>query len=573
MTLFFLNEAYLIFTITILLGAILLLPPHKSLLTIGLLLLTVLLSSLQKDPSSIWQSMAFSLGVIVLTISVIAAKQLILLSYQTIVSVKNAPNPFILWRVIPLWFPIFIALVISFSLASWRNTLLNNEIYQIHSGKALACRNETHFVCQTSPHLVDNLHSTIKNVELKSLDILKSAVTEVKSEADKKTNASLTSVKNRLFHNKTGLIPNQIFDKPETCKTLQWLWPFNLGRCIKNEIMFPVWRAYHDFYSELISNYDQWANNISNKSQSKTKSVQEIVNAEGAQILFNASRKASEGVNWVFFWLNAIAIGSTIWILMVAFKLLIFIACRILFDKKFAGASFTPMVNNLQRDRILTEDVTKKFPGGGLGFEVNPSDQNLISMTNVEGVSFSTPGKPILYAPLSLPCSRMITQQIHLDKHLAQNLVSFRIKNNCRIVRIDIGEDEAVLFNFSSLVAFTENVRISTNYSFDLSSLVRERHMQPIAKGPGSLYLCGRGGAIEVLPNYHSQFANMQDIIALDSKASFHIEGQIDWRSIYLRSFAIMPSYNSIIIQEAPHGSFNRGIKLWSRALFFVLPF
>ncbi len=562
---------YLSLTAIIILCGIAFSRSRTLLLALTVFILALIVNSLYSENSEPWQSLLFSLVAIGLAISAASIKHAALVIYQVASMVKTAQKPYFLWWAAPLWLPIAIAVSVSFTLASWRDESIKNEIYEIRSNRSLACRSDDFFVCNSAPGLRDNLQATVKNAELKSLKLLKAAIDKVKLEADSSTKASLSNVRQKLFDSKGGLVPREPFSKPKKCKTYEWLWPFNIGKCVKSEIMFMVWSAYNEFYIDLVRLYDDWARKVEKNGSAATGSIREQVHAEGELLLAKASINIGKSIDWIFFTLAAATAMSTVWVLIIAFKLLAFIVCRILFDKKFSNAHFAPLHGEATGSRIVACEITRKFNGGRLGFDVPPSATSVISMTRVNGVSCLNPGQPILHS-FALFWRRILTQQILLDRFAANDTVRYRADKDCKFVRIDLKEGEALLFNFSSLVAFTEDVSLSTSWRFDVSGILRERYIQPLARGPGSLYLCGRGGSVEVLPNSQTPFANMQDIIAIDAQASFQIEGKIDLRSIYLRSFAMRPDRHSLVIQQAPLGSYNQRTGLWSRALFFVSP-
>lgn len=130
---------------------------------------------------------------------------------------------------------------------------------------------------------------------------------------------------------------------------------------------------------------------------------------------------------------------------------------------------------------------------------------------------------------------------------------------------------EEVIFSLKNFVAMSEDVKLSTIYSFRLTSILLGRLRFTMAKGPGKLVLITKGKPITSQERKGNASVPVSRIIAFQKNTRFHVHSELNLVDVFLSGIYLEKKPSDLIIIDADEkGSAKSGISKFIKG--FLIP-
>lgn len=170
--------------------------------------------------------------------------------------------------------------------------------------------------------------------------------------------------------------------------------------------------------------------------------------------------------------------------------------------------------------------------------------------------------------------SRMRTGNYALNHIVMRNrdgAVYYHALGGTEFVEWTLEEGEEVIFNLKNFVAMSEDIQLSLQYSFRLTSLLLGRLRFTVAKGPGKLILLTKGRPTTSEEDKGNASVPMNRIIAFQKNTRFHVHSELNIIDVFLSGIYLEKKPGDLLIIDADEkGSAKSGISKFIKG--FLLP-
>ena len=357
---------------------------------------------------------------------------------------------------------------------------------------------------------------------------------------------------------------------PPRCKWYYWL-GYKVGDCIKNKIFNAINDAYYKMWSGLkadlesyLATLDTQLENSSNRIEGR---VDEFLNEKTNEYKLNIFST----IDYTFLTLLALTVAVYILIFSGLIKSFLYIWARLLYNEDHAKGLLTrSQISHENVHTITAEDITEK--GERYYFCQSTKEKNWYTSFN-RHVDPERHGHISFAKITQLFLRRLLAGKLLLEKYLISDKpIKADANNSFRFVRIDLKQDDEVYFRVSDLIAFSEDVTFITSIDIKLASMLKLRWIFPVARGPGSIILMGRGGTLQIIDHKDDAGIAPHQILAFDMNGSFPVHARNSFLGTYLLRHTLVPNEGTLAIRHKPDNTKNLPARVLRRIFFFLTP-
>lgn len=224
----------------------------------------------------------------------------------------------------------------------------------------------------------------------------------------------------------------------------------------------------------------------------------------------------------------------------------------------------------LDADKEMANGKIKKY---GNQFTISSHETNNFYASR----SYEPSGRPPKFSipqKVSVIFGRLRTGNYALN-HIVmkdrEGSVYYNALGGTQFVQWALQPGEEVVFNLRNFVAMSETVKLTTTYSFRMTSLLLGRLSFTTARGPGKLVLLTKGEPVTSGELKGNASVPVSRIIAFQKNTRFHVHSELNMVDVFLSGIYLQKKPEDLIIIDADEkGSAKSGISKFIRS--FLLP-
>ncbi len=361
---------------------------------------------------------------------------------------------------------------------------------------------------------------------------------------------------------------------------------FKLRDCVKNIALEPLSNAYLDIRNDLRNETIKLTSGSERSVDEKIKDIKRSVNFVVRQRLSTYSQRAHNTVEDGFSTIKAIdQISFLIWISIVIYALLtgfIYLYIRYVYNRQHGKVSFTCdetggfcIDDELKKDTeaISISDIT-------VDDSMNSFSQSIDRKTWYAAIDsalrYEIDGIISIPRPLTLMFKRLPGKYFLFRYSEADGKQSIEAHADglTRFIKIKLREGQSVCFNFSNLVAFSDDVNLKTTISLKLKTFFQSQLFFSTASGPGEIIIRTTSGKPEIMPHNETKPSDPRDLVVFDLKGQYSLLADLNPLSVYFLGHRIIPDGATAVIRQSPDNksSFSSKATAVRRTLYLLLP-
>jgi len=114
-----------------------------------------------------------------------------------------------------------------------------------------------------------------------------------------------------------------------------------------------------------------------------------------------------------------------------------------------------------------------------------------------------------------------------------------------------LDEGDAVCFDYSKLVGFSDSIQLKTEFSLRLSAFAMNRLLFPIALGPGLLLMQSVGTPVVTPEEQSFESQSPARLVCWSADTVFELEAKSGWVNDYLSPVYLKPIRSKAVVVEA----------------------
>ena len=497
------------------------------------------------------------------------------------------------WR----WLPLFLFALCIVGIIIWRDTTVQQFIYDIedkNAAEAYVCldqegRTTTHFVCKETDSFENDLHAFVQRFgdafSSARQDDVYTAIAHI-SKTSKNINKDLPNV---IFEGSEGLnngkplfakqLPKEL-QPPDCPKILGYL--FDPKNCFKRDLLTPLNTGYDNnrraMRLALIKRLQEVDGGVNQSSDEVTIAALQAIN----DINKTYQKISHKTLDLLFLKSQITTLFFYTFLLFLLLRIFLYVFTRFAFDANYGAVSLS--LHKPSENRPQDVNTTNMMQVEELGNEasLDLADDTWYA-TKHRKVRYAQKGKPGFPMPLCLLFRRLTTGSYYLYR--------FGKKEGCprlepyaddvtHFIKITLTEADQLCISLKNLVAFSKSTQLKSLFSPKFSVFFKHSLFFTVAKGPGLLLLRVDGGKGKVINGQDaisqdegSSFFNPVDLIAFDINGSYNLAAQHDLISVYTEGHTIKPLGNSLTIRQVHDEKGVRSIlSSMRKLLLFLLP-
>jgi hypothetical protein len=355
---------------------------------------------------------------------------------------------------------------------------------------------------------------------------------------------------------------------------------FKLRDCVKNIMLEPLSNAYQDIREdlrqELQSNLDDGEKNIDKNITLLKNRIEFIVDQRLKHYSLNAHHSVETG--FTFFRIIK-QLSFLIWLGLVAYALFVgflYLYVRYVYNQNFGKVAFqtSPGDSDIKKSNVIhMEDIT-------IDEAMNSFEQTLDGMTWYASMDnslrYEVDGIISLPKPLTLFFKRIPNKYLFFrySQQEGKSSINAHADDLTRFVKIKLQKDQTIAFQFSSLVAFSKNVKMNAAIHLPLAAFFQNQLFFSTATGPGELIFQAKGGKPELMPQGGIKPSDPRDVIVFDIKGQYALLADLNPLSAYFLGHRVMPKENTALIRQSPESksTFSSQATAVRRTLYLLMP-
>ncbi len=421
---------------------------------------------------------------------------------------------------------------------------------------------------------LDNAQTTIEKNNSNIEQVLFGNISQIKKPVRKTKNSPVLEYTLAEYH--ADLEP------PECNGVIDQL--FKLRDCVKNIALEPLSNAYLDIRDDLHNKTIELTSDSEKSVGEKIKEIKQSVNSIVNKRLGGYSRSAHKGVEQSFTTLKVIdQISFVTWVSIVIYALLtgfIYLYIRYAYNKQHGNVPFTIDEKN-NHDRGFKEnngivdisDIT-------VDDSMNSFSQNLNKKTWYATIDsalrYEIDGIISIPRPLTLIFKRLPNRYFLFRYSEADGKQSIEAHADglTRFIKIKLKEGQSTCFNFSNLVAFSDDLTLNTIVSLKLKAFFQSQFFFSTASGPGELIVRTTSGKPEIMPAKEIKPSDPRDLVVFDLNGRYSLLADLNPLSVYFLGHRIVPDNSTAVIRQSPDNksSFSSQATAVRRTLYLLLP-
>lgn len=436
-------------------------------------------------------------------------------------------------------------------------------INQLHKDKVLIFDNEH-----------DLLDNVLQSVAVKADEMqfawyvaVERARIEIREKHEQVDQARLENLVSDAF---AEVVPPDLkFSEPDSNAPLVG-WLVNLAA---KESQKSAQKTYQRYRSEVESNLrslvrDQsqtFKQQILNPATDKSLAVADSLYQRGQSQIQERSRQAQASLWWILNTTRAIHQITILLFILVCIKSYLYVFARVTFHRH-SGALVTLGPSS---DPGETPDAAIHSTGQQYLISADQAQTMYISRR------FQCRGKPPRYAlpqPFASLFSRIFSRNLSMNKVVMRDddlPVSLTATQGLEFFEWQLQPGESVIFHYANFVGFSDEIKLNTLVSPRISSLLLGGIVFSQATGPGKLILMAKGRA-EISQGNDGSLPP-ERLIAMQTKAAFHVESELDLVNIYISSAYVSPARGHAIVDVDTQRGARSGVSTFLKQ--FILPF
>jgi len=360
---------------------------------------------------------------------------------------------------------------------------------------------------------------------------------------------------------------------------------FKLRDCIKNITLEPLSGAYQDIRRNLRIQLEETIVNSTGSVNDKLDEVEEAVEGIIDHHLNNYSRRAHHNIEGAFATLVTIdRVSFLIWVVMVVYALLLgflYLFIRYVYNQKHgrvpfnASASYAKSENRqlVSNSTIVVEDIT-------VDDTMNSFSKSLgeeIWYASIDsGLRYEVDGIICVPRPLTLLFKRFSGRYFMFRYRREEGKQSINAHGDdlTRFIKVTLQEGQSVCFNFSNLVAFSNNLHLKATLSIPLAAFFQNQLFFSTAVGPGEFIIRTKSGKPEIMPTSGVKPSDPRDVVVFDLQGQFSLLADMNFLSAYFLGHRVVPCENTTLIRQSPDAksNFSSQASAIRRTLYLLFP-
>lgn len=360
---------------------------------------------------------------------------------------------------------------------------------------------------------------------------------------------------------------------------------FKLRDCVKHIALEPISTAYSDIRDHLQRRTAEISDNTQMSVDEKIQVIKAIFRTIIDERLNNYSRHAHLSVERQFDIATMIdTVSFIVWLTMVTYALFIgflYVLMRYVYNQRHGRVAFQDDKNNaifetknIEKQAIDVRDITIDASMNHFSQTIE-TDQIWYAAID-PALRYDVDGMICVPRPFTLWLKRLPNRYLmfRFDRKLGKQTIAAHTDDLTRFIKVTLRSEQSICFNFSNLVAFRDDVTLSTKYSLPLAAFFQSQLFFSTASGPGELILCVKNGQPEIMPNMGIKPSDPRDIVMFDNQGQYFLLGDMNPLSVYFLSHRVVPKGTSTLIRQSPDAksTFSAQASAIRRTLYLLLP-